>query len=61
MTVLDVTFTTVLYEPDWSRTGAIVRDVLGSLEACELTAALKLSAYPCVSTNTDEDMSRQRP
>ena len=37
MTVLDVTFTTVLYEPDWSRTGTIVRDVLGSLEACELT------------------------
>ena len=35
--MLDVTFTTVLYEPDWSRTGAIVRDILGSLEACELT------------------------
>ena len=35
--MLDVTFTTVLYQPDWSRTGAIVRDVLGSLEACDLT------------------------
>ena len=34
---MDVTFTTVLYEPDWSRTGAIMRDVLGSLEACALT------------------------
>ena len=34
---MDVTFTTVLYQPDWSRTGAIVRDVLGSLEACDLT------------------------
>ena len=37
MTVLDVTFTTVLYEPEWRRTGTVVRDVLGSLEACELT------------------------
>lgn len=34
--MLDVTFTTVLYEPDWSRAGTIVRDVLGSLEACDL-------------------------
>lgn len=35
--MLDVTLTTVLYEPDWGRTGAIMRDVLGSLEACGLT------------------------
>ncbi|WP_417848834.1 glycosyltransferase family 2 protein [Thalassoglobus sp.] len=35
--MLEVTFTTVLYQPDWSRTGAIVRDVLGSLAACSLT------------------------
>lgn len=37
MNRLDVTFATVLHEPDWKRTGLIIRDVLASLEACELS------------------------
>ncbi|GIX04633.1 MAG: hypothetical protein KatS3mg114_0502 [Planctomycetaceae bacterium] len=34
--MLDVTLVSVLYQPDWSRTGAIVRDVLRSLDPCGL-------------------------
>jgi len=37
MNKFDITFTTVLYKPDWKRTGLIIRDVLASLEACELS------------------------
>lgn len=36
----DVTLVTVLYRPDWNRTGCILRDALGAAEACGFTAEL---------------------
>ncbi|MGH9173339.1 MAG: hypothetical protein ACRD1H_03220, partial [Vicinamibacterales bacterium] len=36
----DVTLVTVLYRPDWSRTGRILRDALAAADACGLVAEL---------------------
>lgn len=38
--MLNVTFATVLYQPDWSRTGAILEGALRSLEACSLSGEI---------------------
>jgi GT2 family glycosyltransferase len=37
---MDVTLATVLYKPDWSRTGRILRDVLAAADACGLLVEL---------------------
>lgn len=37
---MDVTLVTVLYEPDWERTGRIVEQNLTALEACDLDGEL---------------------
>jgi len=36
----DVTLVTVLYQPDWNRTGRILRDALAAADACGLTGEL---------------------
>ncbi len=38
--MLDVTLTTVLYQPDWSRTGALLAEHLRAFEACGLSGEL---------------------
>lgn len=37
---MDVTLVTVLYEPDWERTGRIVEQNVAALEACDLNGEL---------------------
>jgi GT2 family glycosyltransferase len=37
---MDVTLTTILYQPDWSRTGKIIEQNLAALEACGVAGEL---------------------
>ncbi len=37
---MDVTLTTILYQPDWSRTGTIIAQNLAALDACGLAGEL---------------------
>ncbi len=37
---MDVTLTTILYQPDWSRTGPIIEQNLAALDACGLKGEL---------------------